>query len=225
MLEQVRHDGVGIGAGGTGALRLCRHATTCPDRAGFSRTARPVTILISIDAFRPDYMDRGDTPVLDALAQQGVRATMRPSFPTLTFPNHTTLVTGQRPDRNGIVANTMYDPKRPGVRFYSKEMESSDPFWWAESEPLWITAEKAGVHAGTMFWPGEEAAHGDVRPFDWIRFDPNFTSAQRVRTVTDWMRRPADIRPGFVAIYSRRCRQGAATSSDRQPRKHATRCG
>lgn len=161
----------------------------------------PVTILVSIDAFRPDYMGKGDTPVLDSLARQGVQATMRPSFPTLTFPNHTTLVTGLRPDRNGIVANTMYDPKRPGVRFYSKELESSDPFWWAESEPLWITAEKNGVHAATMFWPGEEAAHGNVRPFDWVRFDPNYTSEQRVRTVTDWMRRPAEIRPRFVTIY------------------------
>ena len=161
----------------------------------------PVTILISIDAFRPDYMGQGDTPVLDALARLGVRSTMRPSYPTLTFPNHTTLVTGLRPDRNGIVANTMYDPKRPGVRFYSKELESSDPFWWAESEPLWITAQKQGVQAGTMFWPGEEAAHGDVRPYDWIRFDPNFSSAQRVRAVTDWMRRPADIRPRFVVLY------------------------
>jgi predicted AlkP superfamily pyrophosphatase or phosphodiesterase len=186
------------------AIGVSACATTPPPASTAQAPAEqrpPVTILVSIDAFRPDYMGHGDTPVLDALAKQGVRATMRPSFPTLTFPNHTTLVTGQRPDRNGIVANTMYDPKRPGVRFYSKEMESSDPFWWAESEPLWITAEKNGVHAGTMFWPGEEAAHGDVRPYDWIRFDPNFTSAQRMRAVTDWMRRPAAIRPRFVTIY------------------------
>jgi len=182
----------------------CAASAPPPPAVGTASVAErraPVTILVSIDAFRPDYLGKGETPVLDELARQGVRATMRPSFPSLTFPNHTALVTGLRPDRNGIVANTMYDPKRPGLRFYSKELESSDPFWWAESEPLWITAEKNGVHAGTMFWPGEEAAHDGVRPFDWIRFDPNYTSAQRVRTVTDWMRRPAEIRPRFVTLY------------------------
>jgi hypothetical protein len=121
--------------------------------------------------------------------------------PTLTFPNHYTLVTGLRPDRHGIVSNTLYDPRRPGTRFQSKELESSDPFWWAEAEPIWITAEKHGVRAGTMFWPGQEAPHEGLRASDWARFDPNFTDEQRVRTVMDWMRRPAAIRPAFVTIY------------------------
>lgn len=63
----------------------------------------PLTILISIDGFRPDYLDRGFTPNLSALAAKGVRAAMRPSFPSTTFPNHYTLVTGLRPDRGGAV--------------------------------------------------------------------------------------------------------------------------
>ena len=66
-------------------------------------TPRPLTVLVSIDGFRPDYLDRGVTPTLSALAARGVRAAMRPSFPSKTFPNHYTLVTGLRPDRNGIV--------------------------------------------------------------------------------------------------------------------------
>ena len=170
-------------------------------RAPAAEIRTPVTILISIDAFRPDYLARGDTPVLDALEKDGLKATMRPSYPVLTFPNHMTLVSGLRPDRNGIVANIMFDPRRPGDRFYNKALESSDPFWWAEAEPIWITAEKAGIRTGTMFWPGEEAAHDGIRPSDWARFDPNFTSEQRFRTVVDWMRRPAAIRPRFVTVY------------------------
>ncbi|WP_304561015.1 alkaline phosphatase family protein [Sphingomonas immobilis] len=162
---------------------------------------QPVTILISIDAFRPDYLAHGNTPNLDALAAGGVQATMRPSYPTLTFPNHTTLVTGLRPDHHGIVANTFRDPARPGEKFYNKDLSALDPFWWAQEEPLWITAEKAGIRSGTMFWPGEEAAHGNVRPSDWARFDPNFTSAQRVLTLEDWMRRPAALRPKFMTLY------------------------
>ena len=185
------------------ALALLGGCATLPSApANASAEIRtPVTILISIDAFRPDYLGRGDTPVLDALARDGVTATMRPSFPALTFPNHMTLVTGLRPDRHGIVANIMFDPRRPGERFYNKALESSDPFWWAEAEPIWITAEKAGIRTGAMFWPGEEAAHDGIRPSDWARFDPNFTSEQRFRTVMDWMRRPAAIRPRFVTLY------------------------
>ena len=77
----------------------------------------PVTILVSIDGFRADYLDRGVTPNLSTLAASGVHAAMRPSFPSKTFPNHWTIVTGLRPDRNGIVANTMEDGTRPGETF------------------------------------------------------------------------------------------------------------
>ncbi|RZM34990.1 MAG: alkaline phosphatase family protein, partial [Sphingomonas sp.] len=88
----------------------------------------PVTILVSIDGFRSDYLDRGATPNLSRLAASGVQAAMRPSFPSVTFPNHWTLVTGLRPDRSGIVGNKMEDPRRPNERF---TMASDDPFWWS----------------------------------------------------------------------------------------------
>ena len=116
---------------------------------------RPPTILISIDGFRPDYLDRGVTPNLSALAAQGVRADMRPSFPSKTFPNHYTLVTGFRPDRHGIVDNSMEDPAIPGVTFkLSNAAAVADPRWWNEAEPIWVTAEKAGLRTATEFWPG-----------------------------------------------------------------------
>jgi predicted AlkP superfamily pyrophosphatase or phosphodiesterase len=74
--------------------------------------AKPdLAILVSIDGFRADYMDRGVTPSLAALARDGVLGSMRPSFPSLTFPNHYTLVTGLYPDHHGIVDNTMNDPE------------------------------------------------------------------------------------------------------------------
>src|SRR5690606_13581381 len=73
-------------------------------------SAAPV-LLVSIDGFRPDYLERGLTPHLDELAERGVRAeALIPSFPTKTFPNHYTMVTGLRPDRHGLVANNMWDP-------------------------------------------------------------------------------------------------------------------
>lgn len=171
----------------------------------------PVTILISIDGFRADYLDRGVTPVLSRLAAGGVRAAMRPSFPSKTFPNHWTLVTGLRPDRNGIVANRMEDAARPGEVF---TMATDDPFWWNEATPIWVDAERAGIRSATMFWPGSNVAiggtltkggHGGVeggtRPSDWMQFNQAITGPQRVNGILDWLRRPAAIRPRLLTLY------------------------
>ena len=176
-----------------------------------AETRAPITILISIDGFRADYLDRGVTPNLSALAAGGVHAAMRPSFPSKTFPNHWTLVTGLRPDRTGIVANTMEDAARPKDVF---TMESDDPFWWNTAEPLWVTAEKAGIRTATLFWPGSNVAWGGTRaanwpheitggtrPEDWQQFNMAITNTQRVNGVLDWTRRPAAIRPKFVTLY------------------------
>jgi predicted AlkP superfamily pyrophosphatase or phosphodiesterase len=159
---------------------------------------RPVTILISIDGFRADYLARGITPNLSRLAAGGAHAAMRPSFPSTTFPNHYTLVTGLRPDRHGIVGNTMEDARRPGETF---TMATADPFWWSEAEPIWTTAERAGVHTATMFWPGSNLAIDNIRPRDWWLYSKDNSEAQRVDAVIDWLRRPAETRPQFVTLY------------------------
>ncbi len=171
----------------------------------------PVTILVSLDGFRPDYLDRGVTPNLSALAAGGVISAMRPSFPSITFPNHWTLVTGKVPDHHGIVGNKMEDAARPGETF---TMATDDPFWWSQAEPIWVTAEKAGVRTATMFWPGANVgwggtpipdSHGAIanatRPEDWQQFNQAVTGAQRVDAVIDWMRRPEATRPRFVTLY------------------------
>lgn len=173
----------------------CALAVPAPARS----PRRPVTILISIDGFRADYLDRGITPALSALAKQGVHAAMRPSFPVKTFPNHYTLVTGLRPDRNGMVANTFEDAARPGETFTMSK--SKDAFWWDQAEPIWITAEKAGIRSATMFWPSSNVAFGGIRPHDWQAFDENVSNRQRVDTIVDWLRRPAATRPRFLSLY------------------------
>ena len=162
----------------------------------------PVTILVSIDGFRPDYLDRGITPNLSRLRDTGVFARMHPSFPSKTFPNHNAIVTGLRPDRNGIVGNNMIDPRRAGVTFSLGDAKQAlDPFWWDEAEPIWVTAEHAGVRTATLFWPGSEVLRDGARPRDWLRYDENIGNDQRVQTVLDWLRRPVDIRPRFITLY------------------------
>ena len=162
---------------------------------------RPPLILISVDGLRADYVDRGVAPHIAALAAGGVRATaMRPSFPSLTFPNHYTLVTGKRPDRHGIVSNTMEDPAIAGVTFtLSDRAAVADRRWWDEAEPVWVTAEKAGVRTATMFWPGSEAPIGGVRPSTWLAFDGAMSNEKRVAQVLAWIDAP--VRPGFLTLY------------------------
>ncbi len=163
---------------------------------------RPVTLLISIDGFRPDYLQRGITPRLNALAASGAHGALKPSFPTKTFPNHYAIVTGLRPDHNGIVGNSMIDPARPGKIFAMGDpVQSFDPFWWNEAEPIWVSAEKAGIRSATAFWPGSEVEIGKTRPQDWLHFDIAVSDTQRVNMVLDWLRRPEAIRPRLVTLY------------------------
>lgn len=171
----------------------------------------PVTILVSIDGFRADYLERGFTPTLSGLAESGTWASMRPSFPSKTFPNHWAEVTGYVPDHNGIISNGFVDPARQDEKF---TMATTDPFYWNAKEPVWVTAEKAGIRTSAMFWPGSAVAwggeiipnsygkiDGGTRPQDWTAFDQAVTPTQRVNTVIDWLRRPSEIRPQFVTLY------------------------
>jgi len=164
--------------------------------------AGPPTILVSIDGFRADYLDRGVTPVLSTLAADGARAAMRPSFPSKTFPNHYALVTGLRPDRNGIVENIFEDPRRPGVTFKMANREAvEDRFWWDEATPIWVIAERAGIRTAPLFWPGAEAAIQGVRPHDYVVFDMDTPNRKRVDDLLALLDRPPATRPAFLTLY------------------------
>ena len=180
-------------------------------RSTLARERAPVTILVSIDGLQPAQLERGVTPNLTRLAAGGVQGTMRPAFPSKTFPNHQSMVTGLRPDRHGIVGNRMEDARRPGEVFV---LATDDPFWWNEAAPVWVEAERQGVRTATMFWPGSNVAFGGtrtrdwpfvtsggVRPSDWQQFNGDVSDRQRVDAVLDWMRRPPASRPRFVTLY------------------------
>lgn len=162
----------------------------------------PVTILISVDGLGANRLGKGLTPRLDALAAAGVSGSMRLSFPSNTFPNHVTLVTGLRPDRHGIVDQKMRDPARPGVTFRNSDpLTNRDPFWWDQIDPIWLQAERAGIRAGTMYWVGSDVAIRGKRASMWWPFDNTVTSIQRVDTVLDWLRRPSAERPKLALLY------------------------
>ncbi len=162
--------------------------------------ATPPMLLVSLDGFRPDYLDLGITPNLARISAAGVQAEwMTPSYPTLTFPNHFTIVTGKRPDHHGIVHNTMTDPELGKFSVGNREAVS-DGRWWS-SEPIWVTVEKAGLRAGTMFWPGSEAEIDGIQASHWKPFDAKMPMSERVDTVLGWLAEPEATRPRFSTLY------------------------
>ena len=158
-------------------------------------------ILISIDGFRWDYLQKYDAPVLKKLAAGGVHATrMTPSFPSKTFPNHYTLVTGLRPEHHGIVGNWFYDPAI-GETFGMSKMESNTESRWWGGEPAWITAERQGVRSACYFWPGSEMENHGRRPAFYKAFDGKVPSPQRVDGLLAWLDLPSAERPRFCTLY------------------------
>jgi len=158
-------------------------------------------ILISIDGYRHDYIQRGLSPNLGVLAADGVRArAMRSAYPTLTFPNHYTIVTGLYPDHSGIVDNDFYSPVTGKKFVYRKYQTIKDPSWWG-GVPIWVGAERQGKHAATMFWPGSDVAIDGVRPEHWRHFDGKISPDARVDQALKWLDLPRGKRPDFVTLY------------------------
>ena len=160
----------------------------------------PVTplILISIDGFRSDYLQRGFSPNLVALAKNGVHATsMRPVFPSVTFPNHFSIVTGLYPEHHGIISNSFEDPLIPG-KF---RMSTTAYEWWAGADPIWVTAEEHGIRTATEFWPGSEVAFHGVRPSRYEKFDHAKSGDARVDSMLAWLDVPVPDRPRFLTLY------------------------
>ncbi len=187
----------------------CATQTPAPVRhpmaAGHMPATRPTPLLlISLDGFRADYLRRGLSPTLQMLADGGVRArAMKPSFPSLTFPNHYTLVTGKYPDDNGIVNNDMFDPKLGSFRLnLSKAVD--DGRWWDEAEPIWVDADRHGLRTATMFWPGSEAKIHGYRPDHWYRYNGAMPYDQRVDQILRWLDLPPTQRPQFMTLYFQR---------------------
>lgn len=174
-----------------------------PIQAASTEVGRQVVILVGIDGFRADYLDRGITPNLTRLAAEGTRArAMIPAFPSVTFPNFYTLATGLHPDRHGIIYNSMEDPSLPGRTFsLGNRAEATDPVWWNEAEPIWVTAKRQGLRVATMFWPGSEAAIRGVRPDYWLPFDQGVPTLSRVNILLGWMSLPKAERPDFATLY------------------------
>lgn len=172
----------------------------------------PTTLIISLDGFRADFLQRGLTPRLNAFVQEGVSPRfMLPSFPSVTFPNHYTLATGLYPESHGVVGNTFWDPELAADFYYTDPERSLDPKWWG-GEPFWVTAEQAGVRSAVHMWPGSEAHIQGIEPTYVDKFDGDEPLAGKVARVLEFLDKPGfedaspsltarDRRPQLIAAY------------------------
>ncbi len=177
----------------------CRTLASAPGDAA----SRPdhTLILLSFDGWRWDYQTKVATPNLDRLIAGGVRAErLIPAFPTKTFPNHYSIVTGLYPAHHGMVGNRMSD-LASGLTFTTSDRQAvTDARWWG-GEPLWVTAERQGVLSATLFWPGSEAPIGGTRPRYWLPYDERVPNDTRVDDILAWLDLPLAERPRLLLGY------------------------
>jgi predicted AlkP superfamily pyrophosphatase or phosphodiesterase len=183
------------------ALVLSAAGLAAPAEVRPVRDLRPTVILVSLDGFRADYLTKHRPRNLNRLARRGVRARwLVPSFPTKTYPNHYAIATGLYPEHHGIVENNMYDAGFGAVFTLSRREEVENGRWWL-GEPIWVTAERQGQRAASVFFPGTEAAIGGVRPTFWKRYDERVPNSERVDTILSWLDLPAAERPTCLSLY------------------------
>ena len=163
--------------------------------------SKPYLILISIDGFRWDYMDRYPTPNMDRIATAGTKAErLIPVFPTLTFPNHYSIATGLYPQHHGLVANIFPDPERD-VWYSIKKRETVEDSRFYAGEPIWVTAETQGMVAASFFFVGSEAPVKGVYPTHWRSFNKKISGEDRVDQVLAWLASPGQNRPHMYTLY------------------------
>lgn len=158
------------------------------------------TVIVSIDGFRAEYFGRAHTPALNAMATEGVRAILTPMYPSNTFPNHYSMATGLHPQNHGLVNNSFWDED---LQDYYKlgdiERVHNPDFYWGE--PIWNTAEKQGIKAGSYYWVGSETAIQGMHPSYWKVFDGNDSFVARADSVLAWLRKPEEERPRLITWY------------------------
>lgn len=156
-------------------------------------------VLVSVDGFRWDYLDRPEARQMKALADRGVRVTkLRPVYPSKTFPAHLSIATGLHPTGHGIVDNYFCRDDRPDCYSMGAAREDAS---WLSGTPLWTLVEQQGGRAATFFWPESDAVVAGTLPSDYRRFNARTPHAERVAQVIEWLNAPQIERPHLITLY------------------------
>ena len=169
---------------------------------GCGQTRETYAVVISMDAFRWDYPDVMDTPGLNAIAADGVRCVMEPSYPASTFPNHYTIATGLVPDHHGIVNGSFWNPDTKETFSMGDSLTRYNPEYYL-GEPIWVTAEKQGVKTASIYWVGSDVLIEGVLPtyaYPWWE-KPHLSFEERANEAVRLLSLPKKDRPRLVMLY------------------------
>jgi len=162
---------------------------------------KPYVILISFDGFRWDYPNRGITPNLKKMEDNGVSAlSLQPVFPSKTFPNHYSIITGLYPVNHGIIHNDFYDVFSK-ERYKVGKKDAIQNAKWYQGEAFWETAERQGITTASYFWPGSELTLKYRRPTYVEYYDESRPYEKRIEGVIDWLKQPKQKHPHFITLY------------------------
>jgi len=162
---------------------------------------KPYVVLVSFDGFRHDYVSKYDLPNFNAFIQKGVAADgLIPSFPSKTFPNHYTLVTGLYPGNHGLVDNYFYD-KRLNLNYTMRNRDMVENPVFYGGTPLWQLAQQQGLKSASCFWVGSEAPVLGELPTYYYRYEQEMPNVKRIDQVMDWLKLPKKERPQFISLY------------------------
>ncbi len=166
-----------------------------------TQQTKPYVILISVDGLRNDLVTSYKASNLQRLASRGVSAThMISSYPTLTFPNHYSIVTGLYPAHHGLVNNTFYDPARKKNYSSGNGAVVTDGSWYGGT-PLWVLSEQQQLISASFYWVGSEAAVQDTRPTYYFNYNEKINIDTRIATVKRWLQLPPEKRPHLITFY------------------------
>jgi predicted AlkP superfamily pyrophosphatase or phosphodiesterase len=167
-----------------------------------AQQSKHYVVLVSLDGFRYDYAEKYGAKNLMQMAARGASAPqgMVPAYPSVTFPNHYTIVTGLYPEHHGIVANSFYDPVRKQRFSYTDQKAAVDGSWYGGT-PLWVLAEQQGMRAASFFWPGSEAEIKGKRPSYYLAYNEKIPDQDRVDQIIAWLQLPPEQRPHFLTLY------------------------
>jgi len=172
-------------------------------QALFAKAAseKPYVLLISFDGFRWDYTERGITPNMRQMAKEGVQAlSFQPAFPSKTFPNHYSIVTGLYPQNHRLINNRFINPFN-NERYQVGDSISVRNAKWYGGEALWETAQRQGVLSASFFWPGSEVNLSYRRPTYFKRYDGSVALEQRIEGIIKWLQLPGKKRPHLLFLY------------------------
>lgn len=164
--------------------------------------SHPLLVFL-IDGFRYDYMkDLDALPGFRELVHSGVKVDyMTPDFPSLSYPNYYTLMTGRHCDVHQMTGNYMWDEASQKEFLIGTNADSRLPLWWDGSEPLWVTAQKLGKKVFMYYWPGCEVEILGVRP----SFCEEYVYNPSIKNLTDSIEKALNVlRSGqaeMAAIY------------------------